>query len=154
MLVSVSDNTLETERFLIELGVPTIRTSGEDFVGDLHEAFEVMSGDFILTCPSDTPLLSPRSIDRFVESFDPKTMESHVALVCCDVVREMGITPSFVMNRYGTDWAVAGLSILDRRKTLRDDYLSETFYHTDDRDFAVNVNTQKDLDLARRIHLQ
>jgi adenosylcobinamide-phosphate guanylyltransferase len=149
ILVSVSDNTPDTESFLTGIGVPTIRTSGESFVDDLHEAFGVMTGDFILTCPSDTPLLSPEVIDRFIASFDPERMESHVALVCCDIVRGLGITPSFVMDRYGSEWAVSGLTIMNRLKTLNGDYLLETFYHTDDMELAVNVNTRDDLVLAR-----
>ena len=61
LLVSVSDNTPETERFLNSIGVETIRTSGESFMDDLHDAFKVMDGDYVLTCPSDLPLLTTES---------------------------------------------------------------------------------------------
>ena len=46
------------ERFLNSIGVETIRTSGESFMDDLHDAFKVMDGDYVLTCPSDLPLLT------------------------------------------------------------------------------------------------
>ena len=49
LIVSVSDNTPETERFLNSIGVETIRTSGESFMDDLHDAFRAMDGDYVLT---------------------------------------------------------------------------------------------------------
>jgi len=141
ILVSVSDNTPETERFLKEMGIKTIRTSGESFMDDLHDSFSRMSGDFILTCPSDVPLISTSKLDSFIETFDKRTMESYVALVSCDTVRDLGIKPSFTMERYGYVWAVSGISIMDRKKTLRGEYLMDAFYQTYCKEFAVNVNT-------------
>jgi adenosylcobinamide-phosphate guanylyltransferase len=153
VLVSVSDNTLETEKFLKALGIETIRTSGESFMDDLHQSFSHMGGDFVLTCPSDIPLISTPMLDAFIGSFDPVKMESFIALVSCRIVQSLGIKPSFVMSRYGENWAVSGISIMDRQKTLDGDYLMESFYQTDSKEFAVNVNTQKDLELARKMFL-
>lgn len=149
ILVSVSDNTLETERFLKERGVKTIRTSGKSFMDDLHDSFSHLDGDFVLTCPSDVPLLSSKELDKFIESFDVDIMQSHVALVEADVVRDLGIEPSFTMEMYGRHWAVSGLSIMDRKKTLAGDYLKDSYYCTDCKEFAVNVNTQEDLRTAK-----
>jgi adenosylcobinamide-phosphate guanylyltransferase len=153
VLVSVSDNTPETEKFLKMLEVETIRTSGESFMDDLHQSFSHMKGDFVLTCPSDIPLISTPMLDAFIGSFDPIKMESFIALVSCRIVQSLGIMPSFVMSRYGENWAVSGISIMDRQKTLDGDYLMESFYQTDCKEFAVNVNTQKDLELARKMFL-
>lgn len=149
ILVSVSDNTLETERFLKETGIRTLRTSGVSFMDDLHDSFANMDGDFVLTCPSDVPLLSSSELDKFIESFDPDTMQSHIALVEVGVVRGLGIEPSFTMEMYGRTWAVSGLSIMDRKKTLAGEYLIDSYYCTDRKEFAVNVNTQEDLRTAK-----
>ncbi len=151
VIVSVSDNTLETERFLQSIGVETIRTSGESFMDDLHQSFLKMDGRFVLTCPSDIPLVSTAMLDMFIEAFDPESMESLVALVSCKTVHSLGITPSFVMEEMGEKWAVSGISIMDREKTISGEYLGETFYHTACKEFAVNVNTLRDLELARRM---
>ena len=67
ILVSVSDNTPKTEEFLNSIGVETIRTSGESFMDDLHEAFEIMNGEYVLTCPSDIPLITTEAVDTFIE---------------------------------------------------------------------------------------
>ncbi|MDR2846071.1 MAG: NTP transferase domain-containing protein [Candidatus Methanoplasma sp.] len=151
VLVSVSDNTPDTERYLNSIGVETIRTSGEDFVQDIHEAFEVMDGRFVLTCPSDLPLLVTKGIDGFIDAFDGEKMESLIAIVECRTLERLGITPSYTRDIYGTRWVLSGITIMDRERTLRGDYLQEFFYETNDQEFAVNVNTHADLALARKL---
>jgi len=151
IVVSVSNNTPETERYLKGIGVETIRTSGEDFMEDVHESFKVLDGEFVLMCPSDLPLITTDELDKFITAFDTKKMESLIALVDKKAFEELNIKPSYIRDRYGSDWAVSGVSIMDRKKTLNGDYLSESFYETHCREFAVNVNTQEELDQARRI---
>ena len=149
VLVSVSDNTLETERYLKSIGVETIRTSGESFMDDLHDAFRVMEGDYILTCPSDIPLLTTEVVDTFIEYFVPGTMQSAIAVVDEETVRRVGITPSYTRESGGRNWVLSGLCIMNREGTLRGDYLEEYLFETNWPELAVNMNTPKELDLAR-----
>lgn len=151
ILVSVSSNTPETEKYLNRIGVGTIRTSGEDFVEDLHESFRALRGEFVLTCPSDLPLITTEELDRFIAAFDAKKMESLIALVDKKAFDKLNIEPSYTRDRYGSNWVVSGVSIMDREKTLNGVYLDEYFYETDRKEFAVNVNTQEELNQARRI---
>lgn len=149
VLVSVSSNTPDTKRFLEEHGIETIETSGESFMDDLHTAFSVMNGKFVLTSPSDLPLLRKFTVDAFVDFFDADEMESAIAVVDEDTVISTGITPSYTKELDGREWVLSGLCIMDRQKTLDDVYLEESFFMTDWPDLAVNVNTQYELDLAR-----
>lgn len=151
VLVSVSDNTPETERYLKEQGVETIMTSGEDFMEDIHDSFRILEGRFVLTCPSDLPFISTTEIDKFVRAFDPERMESLIALVDILALDKLNIKPSYIRDHYGSQWVVSGVSIMDRDKTLQGTYLQEFFYETDCEEFAMNVNTQEELDQARRI---
>ncbi len=151
ILVSVSDNTPETEKYLNEIGIETIMTSGEDFMEDLHESFEVLEGKFVLTCPSDLPFISTEEIDKFIDSFEEDRMESLIAIVDIAALEKLNIKPSYTRDHYGSQWVVSGVTIMDREKTLRGDYLQEFFYETDCQEFAVNVNTQEELDQARKI---
>ena len=114
LLVSVSDNTPETERFLNSIGVETIRTSGESFMDDLHDAFKVMDGDYVLTCPSDLPLLTTEVVDTFLEYFVPGTMDSAIAVVDEETVLRTGITPSYTREDGGRNWVLSGLCIMNR----------------------------------------
>lgn len=149
LLVSVSDNTPETERYLKSVGVETIRTSGESFMDDLHDAFRVMDGDYVLTCPSDLPLLTTEVVDTFMEYFVPGRMDSAIAVVDEQTVRRTGITPSYTREYEGRNWVLSGLCIMNRPRTLAGDYLEEYLFETNWVELSVNVNTQKELELAR-----
>ena len=149
VLVSVSDNTLETEQYLKSIGVETIRTSGESFMDDIHDAFRNMEGDYILTCPSDLPLLTTEVVDTFIEYFVPGTMQSAIAVVDEETVRRVGITPSYTRESGGRNWVLSGLCIMNREGTLRGDYLEEYLFETNWPELAVNMNTPKELYLAR-----
>ena len=149
--VSVSGHTLETEKYLKGIGVETVKTSGEDFMGDLHESFEALKGEFILICPSDLPFISTAEVDKLISAFDPKKMESITAIVSIKAFDKLIIKPSYTMNYYGSECVYSGVSILDREKILQDVYLQESFYETDSLDFAVNVNTQEELEQVRKI---
>ena len=149
VLVSVSYITLETYHYLNSIGVETIRTSGESFMDDIHDAFRNMEGDYILTCPSDLPLLTTEVVDTFIEYFVPGTMQSAIAVVDEETVRRVGITPSYTRESGGRNWVLSGLCIMNREGTLRGDYLEEYLFETNWPELAVNMNTPKELDLAR-----
>ena len=152
ILVSVSDNTLETEKYLNSIGVETVRTSGEDFMGDLHQALECLSGDYVLTTPSDLPLVTSENFDAIIDYFDPRIMDSLLAVIDEKTVRDIGITPSYTRESRGIKWVLSGVSIIDRKKTLAGEYLEETLFETNWPELSVNVNTQLELDLARIYH--
>lgn len=150
VLVSVSPNTPKTEAFLKDMGVETIRTSGDDFMMDLHQSFESMSGKYVVTCPSDIPLINAQIIDQAVSAFVPE-MQSMIVMVDAEVVRGMGIIPSYTRKVNNKEWVLSGLSVMDREATLRGDYLNEECLYTDWHELAVNVNTPDELSVARRL---
>ena len=149
ILVSVSDNTLETERYLKELGIETVRTSGDDFMGDLHQALACLSGDYVLTTPSDLPLITSEIFDSIIDYFIPGSMDSLLAVIDEETVRNIGIIPSYTREWRGNSWVLSGVSIIDRKKTLAGEYLREELYETNWPELSVNVNTQLELGLAR-----
>ena len=151
VLVSVSGNTKETEKYLKSEGIETIVTSGNDFVDDLHRSFEVMSGRFVMTSPSDMPLLKRQAVDALYHFFDPDMMESAIAVVDEKIVRSVGITPSYSVNIDERKWVLSGLCIMDRIKTLENVFLKEVYMATDMFELVVNVNTHEELELARKM---
>lgn len=148
ILVSVSSNTPRTERYLQDLGIETICTTGVNFMEDMHCAFEALDNDYVLSCPSDMPLLKSFTVERFIGFFRP-SMESAIAVVDKETVVNTGITPSFTNTIDGREWVLSGLCISDRRKTLAGKYLNESYMKTDWVDLAINVNTQFELSLSR-----
>jgi adenosylcobinamide-phosphate guanylyltransferase len=151
VIVSVSENTKETEKYLISEGIETVMTSGKDFMNDLHTALEVMNNRYILTAPCDIPLLMRQAVDMLYEFFDPDTMESAIAVVPEELVRSVGVKPSYSIDINGKKWVLSGLCIMDRIKTLDDIFLKEAYMQTDMFELAVNVNTPEELELARNM---
>jgi len=151
ILVSVSDNTKGTEKYLRSEGIETVTTSGIDFMEDIHKVFETMNGRFVLTAPCDMPLLRREVVDMLYNFFDPDTMESAIAVVSEDIVRSVGIYPSYSVDIGGRRWVLSGLCIMDRIKTLDDVFLEEAYMQTDMFELAVNINTQEELELARKM---
>ena len=153
ILVSVSPNTPDTERYVKELGIETIRTSGEDYVEDLHDSFRILNGKYVLTCPSDMPLLRPYTVDAFVDYFNENPDDSMTAIVEEDVVTNSGFTPSFDFDYEGKKWVLSGMNIMDRKKILDDIVLNYSYFMTDWVDLAINMNTEYELKIARSFFL-
>ena len=153
ILVSVSPNTPDTESYMKDIGIETIRTSGEDYVEDLHNSFRILSGKFVLTCPSDVPLLRPFTVDAFIDYFLKNPDDSMTAVVEEDVVVKSGITPSFDFGYEGKKWVISGMNIMDREKILSNEVLSYSYFMTDWVDLAINMNTEHELKIARSFFL-
>ena len=153
ILVSVSPNTPDTERYVEDLGIETIRTSGEDYVEDLHDSFRILKGEYVLTCPSDMPLLRSYTVDAFVDYFLKNPDDSMTAIVEEDVVTNSGFTPSFDFDYEGKKWVLSGMNIMDRKKILDDIVLNYSYFMTDWVDLAINMNTEYELKIARSFFL-
>jgi len=153
ILVSVSPNTPDTERYMNDIGIETIRTSGEDYVQDLHDSFRILKGKYVLTCPSDMPLLRSFTVDAFIDYFLKNPDDSMTAVVEEDVVVKSGITPSFNFGYDGKKWVISGMNIMDREKILSDEVLSYSYFMTDWVDLAINMNTEHELKIARSFFL-
>ena len=149
ILVTVSPNTVHTERFLNDMGVETLRTSGDNFVGDLHAAYEVMTGKYVFSTPSDLPLLRPTTVDDFINAFEKSPCDSFLAVVNEETVRKTGIDPSFALTLEGRRWVLSGFTIMNRQAILNNDRPQDTYYKTDWIELAVNMNTMHELQMAR-----
>ena len=153
ILVSVSPNTPDTERYVNELGIETIRTSGEDYVQDLHDSFRILKGKYVLTCPSDMPLLRPFTVDAFIDYFLKNPDDSMTAIIEESVVTNSGFTPSYDFDYEGKKWVLSGMNIMDREKILSDVVLNYSYFMTDWVDLAINMNTEYELKMARSFFL-
>lgn len=151
VIVSVSPHTKATADYLKSKKVRTIFTSGEDFMRDIHTSLQIMTGRMVLICPSDLPLLKSDFIDDLVQFHRENDDESTLALVAEEVLRDIGVKPSYTVEYEGSLWALSGISIVDREKILQDIFLRESYYLTRHPELAVNVNTVQELELARRL---
>ena len=132
ILVTVSPNTKRTEEFLMTLDdVEIIRTSGEDYVGDLHAAYSVMNGKYVFSTPSDLPLLKSFTVDNFIKAFEQDPHDSFLAVVDEEVVVNTGIVPSFSFEMDGSKWVLSGLTIMNRQMILDGECPPDYYNRTD-----------------------
>lgn len=149
ILVSVSPNTPNTEKRMREIDIDTINTSGDDYVKDLHSAFRILDGEYILTCPADIPLLRPSTIDTFVNYFSNNPNDSMTAIIEEIAVINTGIKPSYSFEIGGMKWVLSGMNIMDRKKTLSGKILDYSYFMTNLVDLAINMNTQQEMYIAK-----
>lgn len=151
IVVSVSPATPLTEAYVHEQGFRFIRTPGAGYVDDLRYAMYLISTPYVLVVPADMPLLRAHSIDMVVTAFYRSKKSSIVVGVPENRFQELSLEPTLTMDMNGTRAVPCGVSIVDREMMLHNEYLDEAYMVTELEDFAVNVNTIKNLALAERV---
>jgi adenosylcobinamide-phosphate guanylyltransferase len=151
IVVSVSPATPLTEKHVHERGFRFIRTPGAGYVDDLRYAMYLISTPYVLVVPADMPLLRAHSIDMVVTAFYRSKKSSIVVGVPVSSLRELNAEPTMTMDMNGVEAVPCGISIVDREMMLHNEYLDEAYMVTELEDFAINVNTVRNLKLAEKI---
>lgn len=149
--VSVSGNTPRTAEHLRNQGVEVIVTSGAGYCEDLNIAMSHLQTDEVFVCPADLPLLTPRAVNEVITSYAQAGVGSYSVAVPHDLLRELGIAPTFRFEVNGVDTVLCGVSVVNRRQMLALDRLTEGYLVTHSVELAVNVNTVGDLARAEEM---
>ena len=83
-------------------------------------------------------------------AFDQAFVASLSVAVPMDIVRSMGVVPSFTIEVDGRVVVLCGVSVVDREHMLTGNMLSQGYMVTEDERFALNVNTREELTIAER----
>ncbi|MGB9937556.1 MAG: NTP transferase domain-containing protein [Methanobacterium sp.] len=144
IIVAISKNTLETEKFLKENGIETIMTPGEDYVHDLGLILSNFNeSDVLLTLTSDLPLLTPVIIDEILEKYEKSSKPAMSVMVPVDLFEKYGLKPTSVFD----DLVPSGLNILRGiNKTQNEEVLIISKI-----ELALNINTCEDIKLLKKI---
>jgi adenosylcobinamide-phosphate guanylyltransferase len=146
--VSVSQFTPSTESYLLGLPVKVIRTKGEGYVPDLHEMMNVIEERSVLICPVDMPLLTGDGIGRLIEEYLRRGEPSLTVALPPSMVSSLGMDVTYSEVVDGKELTFCGVSVVEREAMLRDFYVAGGYYVTEEEDFAVNVNSKRDLAIA------
>jgi len=146
--VSVSQFTPSTESYLLGLPVKVIRTKGEGYVPDLHEMMNVIQERSVLICPVDMPLLTGDGIGRLIEEYLRRGEPSLTVALPPSMVSSLGMDVTYSEVVDGKELTFCGVSVVEREAMLRDFYVAGGYYVTEEEDFAVNVNSKRDLAIA------
>ncbi|HTY14599.1 MAG TPA: NTP transferase domain-containing protein [Methanoregulaceae archaeon] len=146
-VIATSWQTLYTENWARALGYDCIRTSGTDYIRDLHDAVDTLGVDEpFFTCVSDIPCLLPdhiRSIEASYVDSGSEALSVWVPVSC----RIEGGKNNYTRSINGTCACPAGINILRGDLIARPQKEYELLIR--DRDLAFNVNTREDLQQVR-----
>ena len=146
-VIATSCQTPYTDNWARALGYDCIRTSGTDYIRDLHEAVEMLGIDGpFFTCVSDIPCLLPDHVRSVCSSYFDSAGEALSVWVPVSCMSE-GRDHNFVRSVDGTDACPAGINIIRGDLIARSQDEVELLVRS--RDLAFNVNTREDLELVR-----
>lgn len=149
--VSISENTPVTKDYVEHLGFDTVFTSGEDYVKDLRASMKAPSSRAVFICPADLPLMTGGSVDQVVSHYESMNVPSLAVAVPSRCIHSLGLEATFEMAVDGCQVVLCGVSVVDRRLMIMGEYLEEDYFISESMDFALNVNSMKELKMAERI---
>ncbi len=151
--VAVSPHTPKTKWHLKDAwrNVRLVQTPGRGYVEDLRRAASKLKSQEVLVCPADMPLIRGELLDFVVESFFMGGSPSLVVVVPTSLLSRSGLEPSFVMNVDGVKVAPSGVNVIRREDLAAGLLLKEEYLTLNFEEFAINVNTLKDLEVAEKL---
>lgn len=149
--VSISENTPVTKDYVEHLGFDTVLTSGEDYVKDLRVSMKAPSSRAVFICPADLPLMTGGSVDQVISHYESMNVPSLAVAVPSRCIHSLGLEATFEMAVDGCQVVLCGVSVVDRRLMIMGEYLEEDYFISESMDFALNVNSMKELKMAERI---
>ena len=99
----------------------------------------------MLVCPVDMPLITAAGLEVLVREYMRRGEPSLTVALPPEVVIGLGLDVTYSEPIDGRPMTFCGVSVVDRQEMLRDHLLPGVIYVTEDEDFAVNVNSKRDL---------
>ncbi len=136
-IVAVSTLTPNTMRYCREIGCDVLLTEGKGYHDDLTSLLKIHP--VFVSAAADMPFLTSQAVDKIINAFDGVSVTGCVPL---------GTVPSFIEPSYtfeyrGRNLVAVGLNIVTHSE------LSEVLIFEDPL-LAVSVNSERDLEAARR----
>lgn len=149
IVVAVSGNTPQTARRATELSVGVLWTPGEGYISDMRYAIKKLGLCDVVTVSADMPFIATEIVDQAIEKYRSSGKPSLAVMTPVDVFRRTGSKPEYVFEVDGRRLVPIGLNIIDGRK-IGEPELDQAVLVTDSEEFAINVNTPRELEVAKK----
>lgn len=150
IVVAVSARSVQTTRTLRELGVEIIMTPGVGYEEDMKAAIKQQHLGDVLVVSADLPFLTSTLVDQAIESYRAGGKPALSVMCPLTTLERLGVQPSHVFTIDGRRLVPAGVNILNGAR-IDEPTLDETMLISDSVELAVNVNTPRDIEIAREI---
>jgi len=148
IIVAVSPRTRQTGIEAAGLGVEIINTPGQGYHADMKVAIRDLGLADVLVASADLPFLLSRVIDEAVDRYFASGKPSLMVAAPVELFESNGMEPSNVFDLNGRKLAPIGVNVIDGRR-VNEPVLDEAVYVAQFNDLVFNVNTVRDLELAR-----
>ncbi|MDI6654812.1 MAG: NTP transferase domain-containing protein [Candidatus Hydrothermarchaeota archaeon] len=143
IFVAASKNAQKTEQEMRKKAIAVISAPGRGYVEDMLFALKKLKLGKTLVISADLPLLHSKDIDWVVEEYFKQKKASLAVFVPEETFKKHKLVPSIVIN----GCVPAGVNIVDSKNLSE----SEARLVSEKLQFALNINTLKDLKTAKSI---
>ncbi|KXB06553.1 hypothetical protein AKJ52_02105 [candidate division MSBL1 archaeon SCGC-AAA382C18] len=149
IFVATSSKTPKTSKFIEDIGLEVVETSGSGYHPDMKEAIEKIGDETVLVISSDLPLVKKSDLEKIIrkfKKFEKPALSTFIELKNSDF--EFRAEESFEMD--GREVAPAGINLIEGRK-IDESYIEQKNLILSRSEIGLNVNSKNDLRRAERI---
>ncbi len=147
VIIATSEIARKTERYCLSKGYKTIRTSGAGYHKDIQELTRKFSLFVSISC--DIPFLKSKHIDELIKAYDERRCNITGAVPLDTLpasARPAWIFPEKINGRIKM-LVACGINVVAGHTN------ASSVYIFDDPLLGININTKKDLDVAKLFEL-
>jgi len=148
IVVAVSKHTPNTAKFVERFSVKVLKSPGKGFCKDMEYAVRKLSLDTVLTISADLPLIKGKIIDEIIERYRLCNKPAFTVAVPMETKERLGLGGEYVIEAGDKRLVPAGINVIDGRR-INEGMLEEEIYVIDVEEVALNVNTLKELEIAK-----
>jgi len=149
IIVAVTPRTRETAQIVHTLGVEVTETDGAGYEQDMRQAIKSRGLGDVVVVAADLPFLAPTIVDEAVNRYLAGSKPALMVAAPAELYEKFGLKASYIFNCEGQQVAPVGLNVIDGTR-IDEERLEETIFVIRDGDMVFNVNTQVDLESARK----
>lgn len=139
--ITVTNHTPRTKKYCIKNRLEYIETSGNGFIEDAREAMNKINTTLSLVICCDLPFITSFTLKEFIEAWKRSNKKAAAVYTTQIYLRNMSIK-----SEYEGDYVPVGINIMPNGKEYHEEYK-----HVIEKIDVLNVNTEYELKLARRI---
>jgi adenosylcobinamide-phosphate guanylyltransferase len=145
ILAITSSNSPLTKKLLAENRIELFNTPGIGYVEDLNLVLKSLY-DFVLIPSADLPFLDGDIIKKIITQCDLKNIWTTI-IVTKKYLVSLHLSSNYWFEFENQQCCYTGISLVNAKKILTLENISEKFIIIDDKRIAFNLNTKQDYDL-------
>ncbi|MBS4042948.1 MAG: NTP transferase domain-containing protein [Chitinophagaceae bacterium] len=145
ILAITSSNSPQTKKFLEENNIELFNTPGDGYVSDLNLVLKSLN-DFVLITSADLPFLDGDIIKKITTQCSLENVWTAI-IITKKFLDSLHLSSDYWFEFENQQCCYSGISLVNTKKILTMENVSEKFIIVDDKRIAFNLNTKQDYDL-------